>query len=85
MKITNVKEEIRRREENTKNCFEEIKMARCSQLSFHYGPNGAGGMAGKNDDGKNKILSFKGTGFMFMMMVMMMMMTTTQIVFVILT
>jgi hypothetical protein len=40
-------------------------------------------MEGKNDDGKNKVLSFKGTGFMFVIMVMIT--TTTQIVVVIVT
>jgi hypothetical protein len=63
-----------------KNYFEETERARPSQLSFHYELNGPGGMEGKNDNGKNKILSFKGTPFTFVMM-----MTTTQIMIVIVT
>lgn len=32
LKVTNVKEGIKRCEENSENCFEEIEMARLSQL-----------------------------------------------------
>jgi hypothetical protein len=38
----------------------EIERAPLSQLSFHYGPKGAGDMEERNDHGKNKILNFKG-------------------------
>jgi len=38
---------MKRCEENSKNCFEEIERARHSQLSFYYGPKGAGDMEEK--------------------------------------
>jgi hypothetical protein len=47
LKVTNGKEGIQRREENSKCCFGEIERALLLQLSFGYGPKGAGDMEEK--------------------------------------
>jgi hypothetical protein len=78
LNVTNVEDEIQRCEDNSKDCFEGIERARLAHCHFITDRREQAIWKEKNYDGKNKILSFKRTGFKFVMM----MMTTTQIVFV---